>query len=130
MNTQRSETSIRPIASKTAEVNGSKMHYLEQGSGDPIIFLHGIPTSSYLWRNIIPVLSEHARCIAPDLIGMGESDKPDIDYRVFDHIEYIDGLIAELDLKNITFVMHGWGSVLGFDHARRHEKNIKALAFF
>lgn len=130
MNIQGSETSVRPIASKTVEVNGSKMHYLEQGSGDPILFLHGMPTSSYLWRNILPALSDQARCIAPDLIGMGKSDKPDIDYRVFDHIEYVDGLIAALDLKNITIVMHGWGSVIGFDHARRHEKNIKGLAFF
>lgn len=130
MNTQGNEVSLQPIASKTIEIKGSKMHYLEQGAGDPILFLHGMPVSSYVWRNIIPALSDQARCIAPDLIGMGESDKPDIDYRIFDHIKYIEELIAALDLKNITLVMHGWGSVIGFDYARRHEDNIKALVFF
>lgn len=119
------------LASKYINIRGSKMHYLEQGEeGDPIVFLHGMPTSSYAWRNIIPMLSDQARCIAPDLIGMGRSDKPDIDYRIFDHIAYIDDFIAALGLKNITFVLHGWGSVVGFDHAYRHERNIKALAFF
>lgn len=121
---------MNAIASKTIGVKGSKMHYLEQGEGDPIVFLHGMPTSSYLWRNIIPALSSNARCIAPDLIGMGDSDKPDIEYRIFDHIEYIDAFIEALDLKNITFVLHGWGSLIGFDYARRHEGNIKGLAFF
>jgi len=110
--------------------NGSKIHYYDVGTGDPILFLHGIPTSAYLWRNITPVLSSNARCIAPDLIGMGESDKPDIDYRIFDHIAYIDAFIEALKLKNITLVLHGWGSVVGFDYAKRHEKNIKAIAFY
>ncbi len=118
-----------PFASKYVEVNGSKMHYIEQGSGDPIVFIHGVPTSSYLWRNIIPSLAEHGRCIAVDLIGMGWSDKPDIKYRVFDHIDYFDGFIKALGLKNVTLVMHAWGSVIGFDHAMRNEDNIKALAF-
>lgn len=118
------------IPSKFITIKGSKIHYLEQGTGDPIVFLHGIPTSSYLWRNIIPKLSDKARCIAPDLIGMGKSDKPDIEYRVFDHIDYINAFIEKLDLKNITFVLHGWGSVMGFDYASKHEDNMKALAFF
>lgn len=118
------------LGSKFITVRGSRIHYREQGTGDPIVFLHGMPTSSYAWRNIMPALSAKARCIAPDLIGMGESDKPDIDYRIFDHINYIDDFIAALDLKNITFVLHDWGSLIGFDHAYRHESNIKALAFF
>ncbi len=118
------------IPGKFIKVKGSKIHYLEQGEGDPILFLHGMPTSSYLWRNIIPKLSDQARCIAPDLIGMGQSDKPDIDYRVFDHIQYMDGFIEALGLKNITMVLHGWGSVIGFDYAMRNELNVKALAFF
>jgi len=130
MGIQGRRESTDSIASKTVEVNGSKIHYLEQGSGDPILFLHGMPTSSYLWRNIIPGISDQARCIAPDLIGMGESDKPDIEYRIFDHIKYIEGFIDALNLKNITLVMHGWGSVIGFDYARRHEDNVKALSFF
>jgi haloalkane dehalogenase len=71
------------------DVFGSKMHYIEDGSGDPILFLHGIPTSSYLWRNIIPYLAPLGRCIAVDLIGMGKSDKPDIDYTIEDHIRLL-----------------------------------------
>ena len=124
------ETKQATIASKKIEIKGSKIHYLEQGKGDPVIFLHGMPTSSYLWRNIIPALSDKAWCIAPDLVGMGKSDKPDIDYRIFDHIAYINDFIAALKLKNITFVLHGWGSVVGFDYAYRHENNVKGLAFF
>ncbi len=116
--------------SKFVKVKGSNMHYIEQGSGDPVLFLHGMPTSSYLWRNIIPALSDKARCIAPDLIGMGASDKPDIDYRIFDHIEYIDEFIKKLNLENVTMVLHGWGSLIGFDYAKRHENNVKAIAFF
>jgi len=72
-----------PYTSQFVEVLGSKIHYVEQGEGDPIVFLHGIPTSNYLWRNIIPYLSDYGRCIAPDLIGLGKSDKPDIDYQIF-----------------------------------------------
>lgn len=111
------------------EVLGSRMHYIDEGQGDPIVFLHGNPTSSYLWRNIIPYLTPHARCIAPDLIGMGRSDKPDIGYRIVDHIRYMDAFIKGLGLKDITFVLHDWGSSLGFDHAMRNDANIKGLAF-
>ena len=118
-----------PFESHYAEVKGSKLHYIEEGKGDPILFLHGIPTSSYLWRNVIPRLSHLGRCIAPDLIGMGDSDKPDIDYTVFDHIAYIDAFIEKLGLKNITIVMHGWGSLIGFDYAMRHPNNVKGLVF-
>lgn len=119
-------------SSHFANVKGSKMHYLEEGtpSDEVFLFLHGMPTSSYLWRNIIPALSEIAHCIAPDLIGMGQSDKPDIDYTVKDHIEYIEEFIRIRDLKNITLVMHGWGSVIGLDYARRHASNIKSLVFY
>ena len=94
------------------EVEGSKIHYIDVGSGDPILFLHGNPTSSYLWRNIIPYLSSSGRCIAMDLIGMGKSDKPDIDYRFVDHVTYVEGLIDKMGLKNITLVIHDWGSAL------------------
>ncbi|HLB56828.1 MAG TPA: haloalkane dehalogenase [Coxiellaceae bacterium] len=111
-------------------VKGSQIHYIDIGSGDPIVFLHTVPTSSYTWRHIISAISPKARCIAPDLIGMGQSDKPDIEYRVFDHIAYIEAFIDALKLKNITLVLHGWGSVIGFDYARRHEKNIKGIAFY
>lgn len=118
-----------PFESNYVEVNGSKMHYVESGAGDPILFLHGNPTSSYLWRNIIPYLSPLGRAIAPDLIGMGKSDKPDIEYRFFDHVKYVEGFIEKLGLKNITFVIHDWGSALGFHYAMRNESNVKGLAF-
>lgn len=118
-----------PYTSHYAEVHGSQIHYVEKGSGDPILFLHGNPTSSYLWRNIMPYLHAHGRCIAMDLIGMGKSDKPDLDYSFFDHVKYVEGFIEELGLKNITLVIHDWGSALGFHYAMRNETNIKALAF-
>ena len=118
-----------PFESKYLEVEGSKIHYVEEGTGDPILFLHGNPTSSYLWRNIIPYAAELDRAIAPDLIGMGKSDKPDIEYRFFDHVRYIEGFIEQLGLQNITFVIHDWGSGIGFHYASRHESNVKGLAF-
>ena len=116
--------------SKYAEVYGSKMHYIESGEGNPILFLHGIPTSSYIWRNVIPHLSSLGRCIAPDLIGFGKSDKPDIAYTIFDHIKYINKFIETLNLKQVTLVIHGWGSVIGFDYAMKHEKNCVGIVFY
>jgi haloalkane dehalogenase len=118
-----------PYKSNYVEVHGSKMHYIDEGSGDPVLFLHGNPTSSYLWRNIIPYLSKKARCIAPDLIGFGKSDKPDLEYRIVDHIKYVETFIAQLELKNLTLVIHDWGSALGFHYAMRHEANLKGIAF-
>lgn len=116
--------------SKYVDVYGSKMHYVEAGAGDPILLLHGIPTSNYLWRNIIPHLAPLGHCIAPDLIGLGQSDKPNIDYTLFDHIRYIDKFIETLGLENIILIMHGWGSVIGFNYAMGHQANCKGLAFY
>lgn len=118
-----------PFKSKFVDVNGSKIHYVDEGKGDPILFLHGNPTSSYLWRNIIPYLTNNSRCIAPDLIGMGKSDKPEISYSFFDHYEYLKMFIEKLNLRNITLVIHDWGSGLGFHYANEHQNNIKGLAF-
>jgi len=118
-----------PFKSNYIEVNGSNMHYVDEGSGDPILFLHGNPTSSYLWRNIIPYMIPKGRCLALDLIGMGKSDKPDIEYRFFDHANYVEGFIEKMGLKNITLVVHDWGSALGFHYSMRNEDNIKAIAF-
>lgn len=118
-----------PYKPNYIEVHGSKMHYIDEGVGDPILFLHGNPTYSYLWRNIIPHLTALGRCIAPDLIGMGKSGKPDIEYRFFDHAKYLEGFIEKMGLKNITLVIHDWGSGLGFHYAMRHESNIKGIAF-
>ena len=118
-----------PFESKYVEIHGSKMHYIDEGKGDPILFLHGNPTSSYLWRNIIPYLIPNGRCIALDLIGMGKSDKPDINYRFFDHVKYVEAFIEKLELSNLTLVMHDWGSGLGFHYAMSHESNMKGIAF-
>ena len=118
-----------PYESHYIEVAGAKVHYIEKGQGDPILFLHGNPTSSYLWRNIIPYLTPWGRCIALDLIGMGKSDKPDIDYRFFDHVKYVEGFISAMGLQSITLVVHDWGSALGFHYASRHTANVKGIAF-
>jgi haloalkane dehalogenase len=118
-----------PFESKFATVLGSEMHYVEMGEGDPILFLHGNPTSSYLWRNVIPHVSPMGRAIAVDNIGFGKSAKPDIDYTFVDHSGYVDGFIETLGLKNLTLVVHDWGSALGLYHAARHSENVKGVVF-
>lgn len=118
-----------PFQSKFLEVHGSRMHYIESGGGDPVLFIHGQPTWSYLWRNIIPKVAEQNRAIAVDLIGMGLSDKPDLEYRYPDHIRYLESFIDSLQLNRLTLVMHDWGSVLGFDYAMRHEESVEGLIF-
>src|SRR5438046_2903823 len=103
-----------PFAVRHVQVHGARMAYVDYGSGDPIVFLHGNPTSSYLWRNVIPRLEGEGRCLAPDLIGMGQSGKPAIDYRFVDHARYLDGWFESLGLSRVTLVVHDWGSALGF----------------
>lgn len=114
-------------------VNGKKMAYVELGTGDPIVCLHGNPTSSFLWRNIAPGLQDLGRVIAPDLIGMGDSDKLDVAgsdaYRFVDHREFLDGLLDSLGVTNAVLVMHDWGSALGFDWARRNPDQVKGLVY-
>jgi len=108
----------------------SHLSYVEVGVGDPIVLLHGNPTSSYLWRNIIPRLDGAGRCLAPDLIGMGRSGKaPDGSYRLADHARYLDAWFDALDLRGVTLVVHDWGSALGFHWARRHPDRVKALVY-
>src|SRR6266850_5245209 len=92
-----------PFAVRHVQVHGARMAYVDEGSGDPIVFLHGNPTSSYLWRNVIPHVRSVGRCIAPDLIGMGRSDKPDIGYRFVDHARYIDGFLEALGLARTLY---------------------------
>lgn len=118
-----------PFASKTVAVNGSYVHYLEAGQGDPILFLHGNPTSSYLWRNVIPHVEDRGRCIAVDLIGMGRSGKPDLAYRLVDHVAYLDALINALELRDLTLVLHDWGVALGLHYAKRFPERVRAVAF-
>ena len=127
------EEAIRPdfpYTARYAEVLGSRMHYIDAGAGDPIVLLHGNPTSSYLWRGIIPYLTPLGRCVAPDLIGMGKSDKPDIGYRLEDHARYLDAFLGDvLRLDRITFVLHDWGGALGLYYARRNPEKVKGIAF-
>lgn len=121
-----------PFESKYADVLGSKMHYVDVdvGEGDPIVFLHGNPTSSYLWRNIIPHLQGQGRCIAPDLIGMGKSDKPGLDYTYDVHYRYLSAFLDSLELdRPVTLVIHDWGSALGFRWAMDHADGVKGIAF-
>jgi haloalkane dehalogenase len=109
----------------------SEMSYVDTGAGDPIVFLHGNPTSSYLWRNVIPYVSGYGRCLAPDLIGMGQSGKsPTNAYRFADHARYLDAWFDALGLtRDVTLVLHDWGSALGFYRAFRHPEQIKAIAY-
>ena len=118
-----------PYPSRFIEVMGSKMHYWDEGEGDPILFLHGRPMSNYLRRNVMPHMEGQGRLIAPDLIGMGKSDKPDIGYTFEEHYKYLEAFIEKLDLKNITLVVHDRGSGLGFHYANLHRDNIKGIAF-
>ena len=112
---------------KHIEVLGSQMAYIEAGDGPVVLFQHGNPTSSYLYRNIVPLVAPHARCIAPDLMGMGQSDKPDIAYRVEDHARYFEAFIEALDLQDVVFVLQDWGSALGLDWARRHPERVRGI---
>jgi len=120
--------------SQYVEVNGKRMAYVEMGKGDPIVFQHGNPTSSYLWRNIMPGLTDYGRCIAVDLIGMGDSEKidepgPD-SYRYVEHRDYLFQAWEKLGVTdNVTFVIHDWGSALGFDWAHQHQDRVRGVAY-
>src|SRR5262252_9578817 len=123
-----------PYRKQRQRVLGSEMAYVEVGEGDPIVFLHGNPTSSYLWRNVLPHLQPRGHCIAPDLMGMGDSDKlPDSgpgSYRFVDQRRYLDELLETLDVRErVTLVIHDWGSALGFDWANRHRAAVKGIAY-
>jgi haloalkane dehalogenase len=123
-----------PFTKERVVVHGRQMAYVDVGAGDPIVLLHGNPTSSYLWRNVIPHLVGLGRCVAPDLIGMGDSDKlpgsgPD-SYRFVEHRYYLDGLLDALGIgERVTFVVHDWGSALGFDWANRHRDGVAGIAY-
>lgn len=120
-----------PNVRRRVAVLDTEMAYVDVGAGDPIVFLHGNPTSSYLWRNIIPHLVGLGRCLAPDLIGMGDSGKaPQHTYRFVDHARYLDSWFDALGLQQqITLVVHDWGSALGFSWAQRHPERIKGIAY-
>ncbi len=126
--------STQELEKKYITVHGKQMAYVELGSGDPIVFQHGNPTSSYLWRNIMPQLAERGRCIAVDLIGMGDSDKldnpgPD-SYRYVEHRDFLFAAWEQLGVtENVTFVIHDWGSALGFDWAAQNPDKVKGIAY-
>lgn len=107
----------------------STMHHEESGSGAPVVFLHGNPGSSHLWRGVLPRVDLPARLVAPDLIGMGRSGKPDVPYRFADHARYLDAWFDELGLDDVVLVGHDWGGALAFDWAARHPGRVRGVAF-
>ncbi len=119
-----------PYEKKRVSVLDSDIAYVDEGDGPPVVFLHGNPTSSYLWRNIIPYATRAGyRAIAPDLIGMGDSGSPEIDYTFADHAAYLDAFFSALDLAPAVFVIHDWGSALGMRYARLNPEKVRALAY-
>ncbi|MDN3517149.1 haloalkane dehalogenase [Aquisalimonas lutea] len=112
------------------DIDGARMHYIEAGSGAPVVFLHGNPTWSYIWRNVIPFVAPHARCIAPDLMGMGYSDPSSGGgYRFFDHYDAIAAFIDRLGLDEVTFVGHDWGCSIAFHYLANHPRRVRGIAF-
>lgn len=119
-----------PHPRRRVRVLDSEMAYVDTGRGDPVVFLHGNPTSSYLWRDAIPPVTPVGRCLAPDLIGMGDSGKaPRGSYRLVDHARYLDAWLDALDLGRIVFVVHDWGSALGFWWTQRHPERVRGLVY-
>jgi haloalkane dehalogenase len=123
-----------PVTKQIAAVRGTTMAYLQEGAGRPIVLLHGNPTSSYLWRNVIPHLRGHGRVIAPDLVGHGDSAKlpgtGDARYSLAEHQAYVDALLDELDVReDVVLVGHDWGGPLAFDWARRHPDAVAGIAY-
>ena len=118
-----------PFHSRYVEVFGSKMHYIEEGKGPPIVFIHGNPTWSYLWRNVLPHLVPYGRCIALDLIGYGRSEKPQIEYNWTTQARYVEEFFRKMGLKDVVLVLHDWGVSLGLNYAMHHESRVKAIAF-
>jgi haloalkane dehalogenase len=115
---------------RKTQILDSQMAYREAGSGPSVVLLHGNPTSSYIWRNVIPHLASRARCLAPDLIGMGDSGKPDIAYRYADHVRYFEAWLDALELRDVVLVGYDWGGVLAMDWAARHPTRVRGLAVF
>jgi haloalkane dehalogenase len=119
-----------PHPRKRVKVLDTEIAYVETGVGDPVVFLHGNPTSSYLWRNIIPHVAGLGRCLAPDLVGMGESGASSSGYRLADHVRYLDAWFDALGLhRNLVLVVHDWGSALGFHRARRYPAHVRGLVY-
>ncbi|MBY8978340.1 haloalkane dehalogenase [Rhodobacteraceae bacterium NNCM2] len=118
----------QPFAAQSIAVFDSSMSWIETGDGDPVLFLHGNPTSSYLWRNVLPEIGGH-RAVAVDLIGMGGSGKPEIAYTFEDHARYLDAFVETMGFETVTLVGHDWGAALAWDYAARHPERVEAIAF-
>jgi len=119
---------INALPHQYVMANGARMHFLTVGKGRPVVFVHGIPTSSYIWRKVIAKTGLRHRCILVDLIGMGQSDKPDIQYTIEEHIDYFQSFMRGLELgQPATLVMHGWGSVIGLAFARMNPDKVKGI---
>jgi len=129
--TQESVSAQDPHPRRRISAGGTEISYVDTGDGDPIVFLHGNPTSSYLWRNIIPHLSPVGRCLGPDLMGMGESgSSPNGSYRFTDHSAVLDAWFDAMGLTGgVTLVVHDWGSALGFHWAKRNPERVKGLVY-
>ncbi|HND30152.1 MAG TPA: alpha/beta fold hydrolase, partial [Myxococcota bacterium] len=111
---------LYPFSEHWIDANGGRQHYVDEGKGDPILFVHGNPTWSFYWRAAIVHFRDRYRCVAPDHIGCGRSDKPqDWSYRLADHIGNLENLVLKLDLRNITLVVHDWGGAIGLGMAGR-----------
>ena len=123
-------TAVNTYVRERVAVLDTEIAYVDTGEGDPVVFLHGNPTSSYLWRNVIPHVEGTNRCLAPDLVGMGDSGKaPDGSYRFTDHARYLDTWFDALELTNVTLVGHDWGSALGFYWTRRYPERVRGIAY-
>jgi haloalkane dehalogenase len=124
-------TATDPHPRRRIRVLDTELAYVDTGAGDPVVFVHGNPTSSYLWRNVIPHVAPVARCLAPDLVGMGDSGPaPNGSYRFVDHARYLDAWFENLGLdRRVTLVLHDWGSALGFHWARRHPERVRGIAY-
>jgi haloalkane dehalogenase len=121
-----------PFEYRSVDVLDSQMSYVEAGTpdGPPVVLVHGNPTSAYLWRNVIPHLERTGRVIAVDLIGMGQSGKPNLDYRFEDHVAYFDAFMEALELRDVVLVAHDWGGGVAIDYAARHPENVRGIAHF
>jgi haloalkane dehalogenase len=131
---QRRGIQVKPVniegtTMRVEPVLGSTIAYRDIGAGAPMVFLHGNPTSSYLWRNVLPAVGDPGRRLAPDLIGMGDSGKPDIDYTFDDHSRYLDAWFDALGLDDVVLIGHDWGGALAFDWATRHPGRVRGIAF-
>jgi haloalkane dehalogenase len=126
--------STAPLSKRHRIVGGKRIAFHERGDGDAIVFLHGNPTSSYIWRNVVPHVADEGRCIVPDLIGMGDSDKLDDSgpgsYSFHEHRRCLDGFLEQIDLgERVTLVLHDWGAALGIEWARRHQDRVAGIAY-